>query len=63
MGDAYPKKGTGKWKEYRGTLEMRPGSRKDCGDGPQGWGAGMAPVEGRRAWAVETGKSDWERCH
>jgi len=55
MGDTYNKKVTVKWKEYGGTLEMQPGSRRDGGDGFQRWDAGLAPMEGRRAWVVEMG--------
>jgi hypothetical protein len=53
MGDTCRKKGTVNWKEYRGTLEMRPGSGKDCGNGLQGWA---------RLWAQwKDGACEWLR--
>jgi len=53
MGDTFPKKGTVKWQEAFGTLEMRQESLKDCGDWTQGEVAGMGPEEVRRALLVE----------
>lgn len=42
------KEGGGEVAGTSGTLEMRPESGKDCGDGPQGEVAGMVPEEFRR---------------